>query len=92
MQEVAEHSTKKDLYLIINDKVYDCTTFANEHPYVVSISITAESRIPIPEAKEQALARVEEKSEKKKKGHLNLLSSLVSHCFTDPHQTPEPPG
>lgn len=67
LQEVAEHSTKKDLYLIINDKVYDCTTFANEHPYVVSISITAESRIPIPEAKEQALARVEEKSEKKKK-------------------------
>ncbi|CDM34578.1 hypothetical protein DTO013E5_5068 [Penicillium roqueforti] len=32
LQEVAEHSTKKDLYLIINDKVYDCTTFANEHP------------------------------------------------------------
>ncbi|KAK4870804.1 hypothetical protein LT330_000041 [Penicillium expansum] len=32
LQEVSEHSTKKDLYLIINDKVYDCTTFANEHP------------------------------------------------------------
>ncbi|EKV06300.1 Cytochrome b5, putative [Penicillium digitatum] len=32
LQEVSEHNTKKDLYLIINDKVYDCTTFSNEHP------------------------------------------------------------
>ncbi|CAG8892450.1 unnamed protein product [Penicillium egyptiacum] len=32
LQEVSEHNNKKDLYLIINDKVYDCTTFANEHP------------------------------------------------------------
>ncbi|KAJ5513511.1 Cytochrome b5 [Penicillium fimorum] len=32
LQEVAKHSTKKDLYLILNDKIYDCTNFAKEHP------------------------------------------------------------
>ncbi|CAI7657825.1 unnamed protein product [Penicillium glandicola] len=32
LQEVAEHNTKKDLYLIVNDKIYDCTEFASEHP------------------------------------------------------------
>ncbi|RMZ75006.1 hypothetical protein DV737_g5532, partial [Chaetothyriales sp. CBS 132003] len=32
VQEVAEHSTKKDLYFIIHDKVYDSTSFADEHP------------------------------------------------------------
>ncbi|OQE29167.1 hypothetical protein PENFLA_c004G03727 [Penicillium flavigenum] len=53
LQEVSEHNNKKDLYLIINDKVYDCTTFANEHPYVVSLSMPTAtgSSIPIPEAK-----------------------------------------
>jgi cytochrome b involved in lipid metabolism len=33
-QEIAEHNTKKDLYLIVHDKVYDCTSFVDEHPYV----------------------------------------------------------
>jgi hypothetical protein len=32
--EIAEHNTKKDLYLIVHDKVYDCTSFVDEHPYV----------------------------------------------------------
>ncbi|KAI9046341.1 cytochrome b5-like heme/steroid binding domain-containing protein [Aspergillus affinis] len=31
-QEIAEHNTKKDLYLIVHDKVYDCTSFVDEHP------------------------------------------------------------
>ncbi|PLB55614.1 putative cytochrome b5, partial [Aspergillus steynii IBT 23096] len=31
-QEVAEHNTKKDLYLVVHDKVYDCTSFVDEHP------------------------------------------------------------
>ncbi|KAF3388777.1 hypothetical protein F1880_003636 [Penicillium rolfsii] len=34
LQEVASHNTKKDLYMIIHDKVYDCTSFVDEHPYV----------------------------------------------------------
>ncbi|KAK1143284.1 hypothetical protein N8T08_006811 [Aspergillus melleus] len=34
-QEIAEHNTKKDLYLIVHDKVYDCTSFVDEHPYVI---------------------------------------------------------
>jgi cytochrome b involved in lipid metabolism len=30
--EVKEHSGKKDLYLVIHDKVYNTTTFVDEHP------------------------------------------------------------
>ncbi|KAL2809677.1 cytochrome b5-like heme/steroid binding domain-containing protein [Aspergillus granulosus] len=32
LKEVAEHNTKKDLYLVVHDKVYDCSTFVDEHP------------------------------------------------------------
>ncbi|KAH8666637.1 putative cytochrome b5 [Xylariales sp. PMI_506] len=31
-QDVAEHNTKKDLYMVIHDKVYDCSKFVDEHP------------------------------------------------------------
>ncbi|KAK5995035.1 putative cytochrome b5 [Cladobotryum mycophilum] len=31
-QDVAEHNTKKDIYVVIHDKVYDCTQFIDEHP------------------------------------------------------------
>ncbi|PHH78539.1 hypothetical protein CDD82_3006 [Ophiocordyceps australis] len=31
-QDVAEHNTKKDLYLVIHDKVYNCVQFIDEHP------------------------------------------------------------
>jgi cytochrome b involved in lipid metabolism len=30
--EIAAHSTKKDLYMIIHDKVYDTSSFVDEHP------------------------------------------------------------
>jgi cytochrome b involved in lipid metabolism len=30
--QVAEHSAKKDLYLVIHDKVYNTTAFVDEHP------------------------------------------------------------
>ncbi|KAF2139358.1 uncharacterized protein K452DRAFT_232681 [Aplosporella prunicola CBS 121167] len=30
--EVAEHNSKKDLYMVIHDKVYNCSTFVDEHP------------------------------------------------------------
>ncbi|KAJ5129687.1 uncharacterized protein N7515_005726 [Penicillium bovifimosum] len=30
--EIAKHNTKKDLYLIVNEKVYDCSSFVDEHP------------------------------------------------------------
>ncbi|KAL9603841.1 MAG: hypothetical protein Q9219_000950 [cf. Caloplaca sp. 3 TL-2023] len=32
LSDVAEHNTKKDLYLVIHDKVYDATSFVDEHP------------------------------------------------------------
>lgn len=38
LQEVSGHNTKKDLYMVIHDKVYDCTSFVDEHPYVESSS------------------------------------------------------
>ena len=34
LQEVSAHNTKKDLYMVIHDKVYDCSSFVDEHPYV----------------------------------------------------------
>lgn len=30
--DVSEHSSKKDLYMVIHDKVYDCGSFVDEHP------------------------------------------------------------
>ncbi|KFY55443.1 hypothetical protein V496_07005 [Pseudogymnoascus sp. VKM F-4515 (FW-2607)] len=30
--EVAKHNSKKDVYLVIHDKVYDTTSFVDEHP------------------------------------------------------------
>lgn len=31
-QDVAEHNTKNDLYMVIHDKVYDISKFIDEHP------------------------------------------------------------
>ena len=31
-QDVAEHNTKKDAFVVIHDKVYDTTAFVDEHP------------------------------------------------------------
>lgn len=36
IKEVESHSTKKDLYMIVHDKVYDVSAFVDEHPYVLS--------------------------------------------------------
>lgn len=30
--EISEHSTKKDLWVVIYDKVYSCGSFIDEHP------------------------------------------------------------
>lgn len=32
LSDVAKHTTKKDLYMVIHEKVYDCGSFVDEHP------------------------------------------------------------
>lgn len=34
--DVSEHNTKKDLYIVVHDKVYNASSFVDEHPYVYS--------------------------------------------------------
>ena len=31
-QDIAEHNTKNDAFVVIHDKVYDVTKFIDEHP------------------------------------------------------------
>eukprot|EP01094_Clydonella_sp_ATCC50884_P026688 TRINITY_DN7411_c0_g1_i1.p1 TRINITY_DN7411_c0_g1~~TRINITY_DN7411_c0_g1_i1.p1 ORF type:complete len:142 (-),score=63.21 TRINITY_DN7411_c0_g1_i1:48-473(-) len=31
-EEVAKHNSPDDLWLVVHDKVYDCTSFMDEHP------------------------------------------------------------
>lgn len=35
--QVAEHNSKKDVYVVIHDKVYNASSFVDEHPYVLSL-------------------------------------------------------
>lgn len=37
-QDVAEHNTKKDIYVVVHDKIYDVTKFVDEHPCVSPFS------------------------------------------------------
>jgi hypothetical protein len=34
--DVSEHNTKKDLYIVVHDKVYNASSFVDEHPYVAA--------------------------------------------------------
>ena len=37
--EVAEHTGKKDLFVVIHDEVFDTSSFVDEHPYVSPVSM-----------------------------------------------------
>ena len=36
LQEVARHNTRKDIYVVIDEVVYDASTMIEDHPYVPS--------------------------------------------------------
>jgi hypothetical protein len=36
--DVSEHNTKKDLFIVVHDKVYNASSFVDEHPYVGPLS------------------------------------------------------
>jgi cytochrome b involved in lipid metabolism len=31
-EEVKQHTAKDDIYIVVHNKVYDCTKFLDEHP------------------------------------------------------------
>lgn len=37
-EEVSGHNNKKDLFVVIHDKIYNASSFVDEHPYVLSLS------------------------------------------------------
>ena len=44
--DVSEHTSKKDLYLVIHDKVYNTSSFVDEHPYVHPAASCVVWRLP----------------------------------------------
>jgi Cytochrome b5-like Heme/Steroid binding domain len=46
--EVANHSSKKDLYVVIHDTVYNASSFVDEHPYVPPTNPQLPQPIPCP--------------------------------------------
>jgi cytochrome b5 len=32
--DLSEHASKKDLFVCVHDKIYNATSFIDEHPYV----------------------------------------------------------
>ena len=41
--DVSEHTTKKDLFLVVHDKVYNASSFVDEHPWVSPVQRCATS-------------------------------------------------
>lgn len=47
-QDVAEHNTKKDIFVVIHDKVYSVSKFIDEHPYVLpAFAANASTAMPL---------------------------------------------
>lgn len=45
--DVSEHTSKKDLYMVIHDKVYNASSFVDEHPYVYTLSLCPLASAPL---------------------------------------------
>lgn len=37
--DVSEHNTKKDLFVVIDDKIYNASSFVDEHPCVSPLAL-----------------------------------------------------
>lgn len=44
--DVLGHNTKKDLYIVIHDKVYNASSFVDEHPYVEVLAMFCYAATP----------------------------------------------
>lgn len=46
-KEVAEHTGKKDLFIVVHDEVYNASSFVDEHPYVrQQICVRVQRKVP----------------------------------------------
>ena len=80
-QEISSHNTKKDLYLVIHDKVYDCASFVDEHPYV--------SLVPYPCQRGNRREEEEEEEEEKLMDKLTeVVKKSSSTSVVRTHQKP----
>jgi hypothetical protein len=76
--DVSEHTTKKDLYMVIHDKVYDTSSFVDEHPYVLSLSLSL-SPLPMAPGLYGPLPPTPQPSQKKKYDAERLRIALGDH-------------
>jgi len=44
--DVSEHNTKKDLFIVVHDKVYNASSFVDEHPYVSALAFVTHPMCP----------------------------------------------
>lgn len=47
--DVSSHSTKKDLLVVIHDKVYNASSFVDEHPYVLPLWSSGSDSVSSPQ-------------------------------------------
>ncbi|KAL8870142.1 MAG: hypothetical protein Q9174_003745, partial [Haloplaca sp. 1 TL-2023] len=69
--EVASHNSKKDLYVVIHEKVYDATQFVDEHPYVSPLLYIASRELCAAPSLPPHIGAEEEEAQEK---HTRLLT------------------
>ncbi|KAL8768019.1 MAG: hypothetical protein Q9203_002336 [Teloschistes exilis] len=80
-KDVAGHNSKKDLYVVIHDKVYDATKFIDEHPYVFTLLHLSLSLLPVRRPNSKSPASIP----------LLSASTLVNQLYPSHRLLPDPP-